>query len=71
MQIIVRDIYERSGVYRDGLTIHSLRHSCAARLFKNGVDCVIISKFLGHSSVDTTIRYLHLNFDDMRKAVIE
>lgn len=38
---------------------HVLRHSCASRLLRHGVDIVSVSKILGHSTIMTTMRYLH------------
>ena len=59
LQNIVSEIFKASDVYRDGLCIHSLRHTCAVRLLKKGYDSSKIQKFLGHSRLDTTEKYLH------------
>jgi len=42
-----------------GASWHVLRHSCASRLLRQGVDIVSVSKILGHSTITTTMRYLH------------
>jgi integrase/recombinase XerD len=39
---------------------HSLRHSFATNLMKNGAHIYGISKLMGHASLDTTAIYLHL-----------
>ena len=39
---------------------HIMRHTFATRLAKAGVDVVKIKDWLGHRSVNTTLRYVHL-----------
>lgn len=49
--------------------IHACRHTCATRLIKKGVKLALIQKWLGHSSYATTMRYAHLDDDDLFEAV--
>lgn len=49
--------------------LHACRHTCATRLIKKGVKLPLIQKWLGHSSINTTMRYAHLDDDDLFEAV--
>jgi site-specific recombinase XerD len=50
---------EKSGVPRKG-GIHVLRHSFATHLIESGVEITLVQRLLGHSSLLTTARYLHV-----------
>jgi len=70
LQNAIRRLYKESGVYRPGLTVHSLRHTYAETLRKQGFDFSVIQALLGHRSLDTTAKYLHVTKDDLKNAVI-
>lgn len=67
---IVSKIFMQSGIYRKGLTIHSLRHSYAESLRKKKVDMNTIKALLGHSSLETTEAYLHTSPSDLKSAIM-
>lgn len=48
---------------------HLLRHTGATRRLLAGVDLVTVSKILGHRTINTTMRYLHLVQDHMASAI--
>jgi integrase len=52
-----------------GVTWHTLRHTFASRLLRNGTDIVTVKELLGHSTVVVTMRYAHTNDEAKAKAV--
>lgn len=44
---------------------HILRHTCASRLVQNGVDLRRVQAFLGHQTIQITLRYAHLSTSDL------
>jgi integrase len=53
----------------EGLRLHDLRHTAASKMIEAGVDIVTVSKILGHSSIQMTMRYAHPTPENMRRAV--
>jgi integrase len=53
----------------NSLRFHDLRHSAASRMIQAGVDLVTVSRILGHSSIQMTMRYIHTTTEIMRDAV--
>jgi site-specific recombinase XerD len=44
----------------EGTCVHTLRHSYATHLLEEGVSIRLISAYLGHASLETTLIYTHL-----------
>ena len=59
----------RTSARMEHVNFHDLRHSCASIMLSLGVDLYTISKVLGHSTVQTTQRYAHLQVDAQRAAL--
>ena len=53
----------RKAILRAGLQncrVHTLRHTLASRLIQNGMSVYEVREILGHSDIKTTMRYAHL-----------
>ena len=60
---------EQLGMLEDKeFVLHCLRHTCASRLVKAGVSLPVIKDWLGHSNINTTMRYAHLFPQDLMNA---
>ena len=49
------------------ITVHSLRHSFATHLIKQGTDIRIIQDILGHKDIRTTQIYTHISSANISK----
>ena len=61
------------GRFNSEVTVHTLRHSYATHLLEEGVSLRLISQYLGHESLDTTVIYTHLTAtsEDQARAALE
>ncbi len=53
-------ISDNQSLKTKNITLHTLRHSIATHLLQNGMSLEQISRFLGHSSLESTQIYTHL-----------
>ncbi|WNZ00182.1 site-specific integrase [Sulfurospirillum sp. 'SP'] len=54
----------------EGYTSHSFRQGLITEMGSKGVNVKIISQFIGHSDVKTTMRYIKPTDDDVRGAMV-
>jgi len=59
----IKKAMKRAGI--EGVTIHDFRHTCASRLIQNGLSLYEVASILGHTDVQTTQRYAHLERRDV------
>ncbi len=63
---IIRNLATGAGIRRR-VTPHTLRHTFATNILRNGGDIRFIQALLGHSSISTTEIYTHIDSETMRE----
>ncbi len=66
LQRLVEDSAEKAGITAR-VTPHMIRHVFATDLLQNGANIYDAQKLLGHSSVSTTERYLHVSNEHLKE----
>lgn len=54
-----------------GVRIHDLRHTYASNAVSSGMPIQMVGRLLGHTQLQTTMRYAHLADDPVRRAAEE
>ncbi|MCP4139587.1 MAG: tyrosine-type recombinase/integrase, partial [Chloroflexi bacterium] len=67
-QKIFYNAKKRSGITR-GKGIHTLRHCFATHLIDAGVDVYTVKRMMGHASLSTTAKYVHVTKEKISKIV--
>ena len=65
--VLVTRHAQQAGI-KQRVTCHVWRHSCATHLLKNQANLRHVQEILGHRSLATTERYLHLTITDLKEA---
>jgi integrase/recombinase XerD len=60
VQGALRRAKHQAGITKRAVSIHTLRHAYATHLLEEGVNLRVIQSHMGHSSLETTMVYLHL-----------
>jgi hypothetical protein len=69
---LIERLYVRAGLRArvpPGALVHALRHTFATSALEAGADVVELQTLLGHSSLDTTRRYLDASAEGLRDVV--
>ncbi|MFN0027316.1 MAG: tyrosine-type recombinase/integrase [Acidimicrobiales bacterium] len=72
VEYLVDKLYRRAGIRAripEGALVHALRHTFATSALDHGVHVVELQELLGHSSLETTRRYLDATAAQLRHAV--
>lgn len=64
----LNEAIRKSGIDR---TVHQLRHTFATKMLKEGLTLNDVRLLLGHSSIQTTQRYQHLESNDVSPKAVE
>lgn len=64
-----RTAKERAGITKKAVSVHTLRHCYATHMLESGINLRVIQQYLGHSSLETTMVYLHLTAKGQEDAV--
>ena len=56
---MIKVAYDYVGLDANKYSVHTLRHTCATLLYRNGTNVRTIQELLGHSTINVTQIYTH------------
>ena len=62
-----RDLVKNLGLYKKGVSAHSVRHSTATHLLEHGAGIRYVAELLGHENMQTTVRYTHMLPENLKR----
>jgi integrase len=63
-------VRDQVGLSKDTqFVLHTLRHTTATRMLKKTKNIAMVQRMLGHSNISTTLRYAHIDDQDLLDAV--
>jgi len=68
IQKIFKQAQAKAGITKQA-SVHTLRHCFATHLMENGVDVFTIKNLMGHRSIQTTLRYVHIRQEHLQRVV--
>ena len=68
---IIKKAYKLAEIDDEDYCVHTLRHTCATLLYRNGIDIRTIQELLGHVQIDTTEIYTHLHDQEVMDAMLD
>ena len=66
-KFVLQRILKKVKIKNKHITFYTFRHSIATHLLKNKVDIRYIAQLLGHSSLNTTQVYTHVEISDLKR----
>ena len=68
---IIKKAYKLAEIEDKDYCVHTLRHTCATLLYRNGIDIRTIQELLGHVQIDTTEIYTHLHDQEVMDVMLD
>ena len=69
VQARFRQWLQWASIDREGLTVHSTRHTFGTRLYRKTRDLVLVGKALGHRTIEATAIYVHEDDEALEEAL--